>query len=209
MLDGAGRRAAHRRQEEPRRGVLDLGRRIAGRRRSPRRDAAARPFRRRDRCDARAPVRRLRRRQRHHAAAVDRRHHACRGAGKRIHAVLRQPRVGDRDVPGRARRAEGRLPHALQPGSRAFPRGAGHSAAARSDRSRKGGRIARPLGRSRQGRRRLSLRPGRHDALGRRRAARARLPRARHPDRALRRQHPEARAQDRQALPRPDTPNAK
>ena len=47
LLDGAGRRAAHRGQEEPRRRVLDLGRRVAGGRRRARRDAAAGPFRRR------------------------------------------------------------------------------------------------------------------------------------------------------------------
>ena len=188
------RRVAHRGQEKSRRRVLDMGGRIGCRRRHTGGDATARPFRRRAGCVTGAALRRLRGRQRHHAAHVDHRHDAGRRARQRVHVVLRQSRVGHRDVSRRARRVEGHVPHTLQPRPRAVARGTGHSAAARAHRSGKSRRAARPLGRSRQGRRRLSLRTRWHDAGGRRSIARARVSRHEDPHRALRREHPEARA---------------
>ena len=72
-----------------------------------RRHAAARPLQRAARRDARAPLPGLRRGQRHHAAPVDRQDDAGGGAAQPLHAGLRQPRVGHRDVQGGAGGAQG------------------------------------------------------------------------------------------------------
>ncbi len=86
--------------------------------------------------DRRQPqaLRRLRRRQRHHAAAVDRQDDAAVRAAQPVHAVLRQSLVERGDVQGGAGRPQGQLPRALQPGLRDEPRAAGHRDPERSHR---------------------------------------------------------------------------
>ena len=86
----------------------------------------------------RAPLPRLRRRQRHHAAPVDRQDDARGRAASRVHARSTATARRARDVPRGARRAEGPLPRPLQPRPRALARGAGHRAAARPHRPREG-----------------------------------------------------------------------
>ena len=140
-------------------------------------------------------LRGLRRRQRHHAAALDREDDAGRGAALPLHAVLRQSRVGHGDVQGGACRAEGHLPDAVQPGPRALARGAGHRPPARPDRPDQGRCAGCALARSRCRRRRVRLRTGRHDAGGRGGAEGAGLPGRENQDRALRDERPQARAQ--------------
>ena len=71
--------------------------------------------------------------------------HARRRAAVTLHAVLRQPRVGHRDVQGRAGGAQGYLHRPLQPRARAVARGAGHRPPARPDRPREGRRADRAL----------------------------------------------------------------
>ena len=107
LLRGAGRRAAHRGQEEPGRRVLDLGQRGAEGGRHDRRHAAARPLQRAARREQRA----------HYLGFAAGsgitpllsivKTTLAGGAAEPLHARLRQSRVGHRDVQGRARGAQG------------------------------------------------------------------------------------------------------
>ena len=149
LLRREGRDAAHRGQAQSRRRVLGVGERHPQGRRHARGDAADGAFQRAAGAVQSAALRRLRGGQRHHAAPVHRQDDARNRAAVAVHALLRQPRVGHRDVQGGARGAEGHEPRAPQPRPRALARGAGHRAPARSHRPRQGRRADRPLARPR------------------------------------------------------------
>ncbi len=134
LLAGARGEAPDRGEAQSGRRVLDLGQRQPRRRRVARRHAANGPLRRRAGPGSRASLRRLRGRQRYHAARLDHRDDARERADVRIHALLRQSRVGHRHVPRGTGRAQGHLPRAVQPRARAVARGAGHSAPPRPHR---------------------------------------------------------------------------
>ncbi len=87
---------------------------------------------------AREALRRLRRRQRHHAGAVADPHDARARAEVALHARLRQPPPDLGDVPRGARGPEGPLPDALRAVQRVLARGAGHRALQRAARRRQG-----------------------------------------------------------------------
>ena len=147
LLGGAGRRAAHRGEEEPRRRFLDVGERGAQAGRHDRRDAAARPLQRAARRDApRATT-------------------LAFAAGSGITPLLSiikttlaaEPRSRFTLVYGNRASStvmfkeelaalKDTLPRPLQPRSRAVARGAGHRAPARPHRPREGRRAARALG---------------------------------------------------------------
>ena len=104
------RRAARGDQESAGRRVLHLREREPQARRCHRRAHAGGALSHRARPRQRQALRRLRRRQRHHAGALADQDHAQARAAQPLHPAVRQPPPGDRDVPGGAGGPEGPLP---------------------------------------------------------------------------------------------------
>ena len=136
--------------------------------------------------DAAKQLPRLRRRLRHHAAALDHQDRARRRAEVDLHPGLRQPPDQLDHVPRGARGPEEPLPRPPLGHPRPRIRGAGHRPLHRPRRRREVRGAVPHLDRPRLGRHRLHLRPRADDAGDRRRAARARPRRRADQVRALR-----------------------
>ena len=139
-----------------------------------------------DRARGRQALPRLRRRQRHHAAALDHQDHARRRAAVHLHPGLRQPPDQLDHVPRGARGPEEQPPRPPLGDPHPRSRGAGHRPLHRPHRRGEVRGAVPRLDRHRLGRHRLHLRPGADDAGDRRGPAGARPRRAPDQVRALR-----------------------